>query len=128
MRDFARLVKFLEKVQFQILGTESLSDQELIDAAQSLWDAQIDDGDVIPEGTVFPTTILDGVTASWDEDNKGFVLSKGTIFLRDNLDDDDIPASFDEAADHVLLFHDDEYAMIAGGSFDEELILIDVTA
>ena len=125
MRNFSRLARFLEQVKFQEIKGQSQSDQELVDIAQGIWDAQINAGDVIPETVSFPLETMEGVQVDWDEDQLKFVINKGTVYLRDDLTDNQITASYDAALTPPLQFHDDEFVVIEGGPYDDEMIILE---
>lgn len=132
MTRFEKIVRFLEKVSFQPLPTlpgDEHSDRELVRKAQRIWDAQIRSGSVIPEGTQFPTTTMGGVEVDWDEGFLAFVLRKGNVVVRDNLVDTYVPRPIDLEDDEILVFHDDQYALIDHyyEEMREELVLMDYT-
>jgi len=125
MGDLTRLVKFLERVEFQPLAGQTLTDRQLVEAAQSIWDAQINTGNTIPEGTQFPSQTIGGVEIDWDADQLKFVLTKGTVVVRDNLIDSYVPNPVDLENDEIFTFHDDQYAVYGGGVHDDQLMLVD---
>lgn len=125
--NFTRRAKFLEKVSFQDLKGLSSSDQQLVDMAQSIWDAEINSGD---DASVInlPETTMEGVEIDWDQNKDRFVLNKGDIYLRDNLKDNNVPESFDAAATPPLAFHDDGFVVLEGGAYDDELVILEGNA
>lgn len=125
--NFTRRAKFLEKVSFQDLKGVSSTDKQLVDMAQDIWDAEINSGD---DASVInlPQTTMEGVEIDWDQNKDRFVLNKGTIYLRDNLKDNNIPESFDAAATPPLTFHDDGFVVLEGGAYDDELVILEGNA
>lgn len=81
----------LEKIKYQIIKGESMSDDARVLAARSIYDAAINQiNDVINPHTL-PTEAL-GVTLSWDVDGDVVSLSKGAYeIVNDNLTDNIIP-------------------------------------
>ena len=128
LREFSRLATFLEKEEFSLLPGVTYTDAESVEAAQSIWDAAINVGDVIPVGVNFPTTTLDGVTIDWDGDQTKFVLEKGEAIVRDNLQDESRPRPVDMGDNEALMIGDgDEYMLLKGSSYDGELMLLVLT-
>ena len=109
--------KRLQTIKYQILkpllGT--FSDDELIKMASGIYDSAINADTTISEQAVFPISAL-GVAIKWEEDNKRFVLERGTQLMYDSLEDETIPEPFSQDVEPVLGVEDD-YLILSTGEF-----------
>ncbi len=81
----------------------------------------------IPDpAATLPTEIM-GVTIDWDPSYEKFVLEKGSTILRDNLIDKPQPHAIDMGSNDALKFNDDEYFVLSGGIYNDELLLLNIT-
>lgn len=135
MRDFSRLTNFLNSAEYQALKAEqgSLNDEEFVLLARGIWDAQINAPDVpVPEAANWPQITMEGTTIAWDDGQYIATFIRGNIVLRDNLIDSNIPLPFDTVNDNPFIVEDDQneiddYFVLTGTPYDDELFIIDET-
>ena len=78
------------KIQYQVKKSlvEQPSDEAKVEAVRDIYDAAIKLGDEAEISSyTFPTEIM-GVTIDWGEGNTGFVVTKGTYSVNDDLVDE----------------------------------------
>lgn len=82
----ASIYERLRDLEYQILRGLTLTDQQKIDAVRSIYDAAINEGTIIPEEVVFPSSSM-GVTIIWSSDKKSITITAGNLTIEDNLID-----------------------------------------
>lgn len=110
-----QVYKRLEKIRYQILPGVVLTDEQIVAAIRSIYDAAINESTVIPEEVVFPTEIM-GATITWSSNKKQFNINKGSVIIEDNLIDTTIP-SVDEFKNYLsvnndFLFVNNDYLLV----------------
>lgn len=102
-RDTATLRKNLENMNYQVIRAEQgqFSDEELVDMARSIFDANINDDTGVSPSDIFPTSAL-GVSISWEEDNQRAVFERASKLMYDDLTDNELPTPFDQDVEPVL--------------------------
>lgn len=107
----------LKKVNYQILRSKlsAFSDTELIEKAQSVYDAAIDSSTPIDVNAIFPSTAC-GVALDWDNDNKELVFERAAMIVYDNLADNILPEPFNQQVEPVLGV-DNDYYILSSGAF-----------
>ena len=85
----------IKEIVYQVLRLPGgqyvqLTDEQLVAAVQSIYDANIDPVNYLTDISGTPSLML-GVTISWSEDGKSVTLHRDSINLTDDLTDDFVP-------------------------------------
>lgn len=135
LRDFSRLTYFLNSVEFQAIKAkkDEMSDEDLVLAARSLWDAQIRPEDLpLPEYADWPEITMEGTAIAWDDGQYVATFEKGNIILRDDLTDLNIHLPIDTFNDEPFIVEEgqndiDDYFVLTGVPYDDEVFVFDIT-
>jgi hypothetical protein len=85
MAKFDRYEKIIYQVKKSLV--QQPTDEEKVEAVRDIYDVAINSGDEAEISTrSFPTEIM-GVSIDWNEDNSGFIATKGTYSVNDILTD-----------------------------------------
>jgi len=82
-----RIARKISKIKFQLIKNSShiLTDEQLIYAVQSIYDAMINEDTIIPPETIMPQSAL-GVELIWTGTTMARMM-KGSLFLDDDFTD-----------------------------------------
>jgi len=109
----SRIARRLKNIKYQLIRGVVLSDESIVSAIRSIYDAAIKEDTVIPEEYILPTQIM-GATIVWSNDKKQIKITKNAITIQDDLTDSFVPSV--DYFENFLMVNDD-FLMVDGDYF-----------